>query len=106
MIERKLQANKGQIISEYLRGKESYQGLEKQYGIKARTIQSWVRAFRKHHHVVADTSASLSLVQQLAALEKQLDHMTLKNELLEQMLRLAEQHTGIDIRKKYGTRQS
>jgi hypothetical protein len=26
--------------------------------------------------------------------------------LLEEMLRLSEEHTGIDLRKKYGTRQS
>jgi transposase-like protein len=106
MIEKKTNIKKQQIISEYLSGKESYLTLEKRYGIKARTIQTWVRAFRKHHPVVVDKLSDPGTPTQLAALQKQLEHTQLKNELLEEMLRLAEQHTGVDIRKKYGTRQS
>lgn len=106
MIEKKTSPNKQQIISEYMSGKESYQTLEKRYGVKARTIQTWVRAFRKHHPEAQSKPTVSSSLEQLRALEKQLDHIKLKNELLEEMLRLAEQHTGIDIRKKYGTRQS
>ena len=106
MIERKTNPKKQQIISEYLSGKESFLTLEKRYGIKARTIQTWVRAFRKHHPAAADKRSDVNSPGQLAALQKQLEHTQLKNELLEEMLRLAEQHTGVDIRKKYGTRQS
>lgn len=106
MIERKVTANRQQIISEYLSGKESYQALQNRYGVKARTIQTWVRAYRKQHPSAIHKATEQNSPQQIAVLEKQLDHARLKNALLEEMLRLAEQHTGIDMRKKYGTRQS
>jgi len=94
MIKRKTNPNKQQMISEYLSGKESYLSLEKRYGIKARTIQTWVRAFRKHHPAAVDKRIDPSSPGQLAALNKKLEHTQLKNELLQEMLRLAEQHTG------------
>jgi len=34
--------------------------------------------------------------------EKQLKQAELKNELLSEMLQLSEEHTGIDLRKKFG----
>jgi transposase-like protein len=105
MIKRKTSANKQQIISEYLSGQDSYQALSVRYGVNARTIQTWVRAFRKHHTSFSNPSA-ISPAQQLPLVQQQLEQLALKNELLQEMLRLAEEHTGIDITKKYGTRQS
>ena len=106
MINRKTSSNRQQIISEYLSGSESYQALAKRYGVKARTIQSMVRAFRKQQPSTVDKPSVVNPVQQFHTLQKQLENTTLKNELLEEMIRLAGQHTGIDIKKKFGTRQS
>lgn len=104
MIERKSPANKQQIISEYLTGNSSYNGLEIKYGIKARTIQTWVRAFRMNNP--APAVAPVDDTADIKSLRKQLEEAQLKNELLEEMLRLSEEQTGLDLRKKFGTRQS
>ena len=104
MIRRKEHKNRQQIISEYLSGDQTFEQLGQKYGVPARTIQSWVRAYRKRmgSSSVKEPKAKVDI----ASLKKQLEEERLKNELLEEMLRLSSQQTGIDIRKKYGTRQS
>jgi transposase-like protein len=105
MIRRKNHWSKEQIISEYLTGDEGFRALGEKYGVKARTIQTWVRAYRKRAAPlsVPGTSEGEKSVEQL---QKQLKQAQLKNELLEEMLRLSEEHTGLDLRKKFGTKQS
>lgn len=101
MIKRKITNKKGQIISEYLTGGDTFKALELKYGINARTIQTWVRAYRIKEGVTSENSP-----EDVRTLKKQLLDTQLKNELLEEMLRLSAEQTGIDVRKKYGTRQS
>jgi transposase-like protein len=105
MIRRKEFEKKQQIISEYLSGDSTLNALGSKYDVNPRTIQSWVRAFRKSHPHPDIQQAGAS-EQDMRMLKKQLEDAKLKNELLEEMLRLSEEHTGIDLRKKYGTRQS
>jgi transposase-like protein len=105
MVKRKKEANKQQIVSEYLTGELSFKALGEKYGVKDRTIQTWVRSFRKHSagtEPIDKKSNPLDIKQ----LQKQLKQAQLKNELLEEMLRLSEEQTGIDFRKKFGTKQS
>ena len=105
MIKKQTTANKQQIISEYLTGNQSYEALSKKHGVKLRTIQSWVRAFRLKQapleHRGSETTSG-----DIKDLKKQLKLSQLKNELLEEMLRLSEEQSGIDFRKKFGARQS
>ncbi|MBS1532309.1 MAG: hypothetical protein JSU01_18550 [Bacteroidetes bacterium] len=103
MIRRKKAANRQQIISEYLTGDETFLELSKKYDVNARTIQSWVRSFRKRHPIEPEQREEES--EQVKALRKQLEEARLKNELLEEMLRLSEELSGIDLRKKFGPRQ-
>lgn len=103
MIEKKAVANKQQIISEYLSGIDSFNALELKYGVKARTIQTWVRSFRLNNPTQIIASGD---TDDIKSLKRQLEAAKLKNELLEEMLRLSEEQTGLDLRKKYGTRQS
>ena len=103
MISRKSVTNRGEIISEYLTGNSTFLQLEQKYGVAARTIQSWVRSFRLKNPVATQRSNGTDDVKKL---KKQLEDAQLKNELLEEMLRLSEQQTGIDLRKKFGARQS
>jgi len=104
MIKRKAHKNKQQIISEYLSGDQTFEQLGQKYGLPFRTIQSWVRSYRKGTGSVSVKESGAKT--DIASLKKQLEQAELKNELLEEMLRLSAQQTGIDIRKKYGTRQS
>ena len=101
MIKRKTSLNKQQIISEYLTGGESFLVLSEKYGVNARTIQSWVRSFRKRQPDYA-IDRTKDAEPDVKALQKQLTQSELKNELLEEMVRLAEEQSGIDFRKKFG----
>lgn len=103
MIERKTTATKQQIISEYLNGTDTFKALSLKYGVNKHTIQTWVRAFRINNPTQAITSTEPDDIKKI---KKQLEDAKLKNELLEEMLRLSEEQTGLDLRKKYGTRQS
>lgn len=105
MIKKEPIPNKQQIIAEYLGGTESFKALEEKYGVKARTIQTWVRAYRTKHGLkkVQPTGQE---TEDIKALKKQLKESELKNELLEEMLRLSSQQAGVDFRKKFGSRQS
>lgn len=104
-MEKRTYSNKLQVILEFLNSKMTYKELAVKYGIPSSTIKSWVRAYRKrhpveegniepHHNLDAETS------------NKQLKELMLKNQLLNQIIKLAEEHTGIDFKKKFGTRQS
>src|SRR5205814_10029699 len=99
MIRKKEFSHKQQIISEYLSGDGTFEQLGAKYKVAPRTIQSWVRSFRKRSGIDA-SEGSLKDKDNVAALKKQLDEAQLKNELLEEMLRLSAQQTGVDIRKK------
>lgn len=105
MIEKQTPANKQQIIAEYLGGTESFNALERKYGVKARTIQTWVRSHRiKHNQGKAQPRQQER--EDIRSLKKQLKEAELKNELLEEMLRLSSQQAGVDFRKKFGSKQS
>lgn len=88
-----------------------------------RTIQGWVRKYRKGS-MAAAIAPSGAVVEQVAAasaiapvleleepvtalgaLKKRLAQLSLKNELLEEILRLSSEQAGIDFKKKYGSRQ-
>jgi transposase-like protein len=94
--------DKNKIISEYLTGASTFIELEALYGVKARTIQSWVRAFRKRTEQEVNNEPG----KDIQSLKKQLEEEKLRTQLLEEMLRLSEQYTQLDLRKKFGTKQS
>lgn len=104
MIRKNEHGNRQQIISEYLSGDQTFEQLGAKYAVPPRTIQSWVRSYRKRTGALPGKEASAKA--DVTELKKQLEAAALKNELLEEMLRLAGQQTGVDFRKKYGTRQS
>jgi len=73
MIRREVVSKKQQIISEYLTGNKTFVELSKKYGVNSRTIQTWVRAFRKQEPLVQIEEAS-----DVKALKKQLAEAQLK----------------------------
>ena len=103
MIRRNDHSKKQQIISEYLSGDDTFNSLSLKYGVNKRTIQTWVRAYRLNNSIEPATPPEQSDIKKL---KQQLEDAQLKNELLEEMLRLSAEQTGVDVRKKYGTRQS
>jgi transposase-like protein len=104
-----MQKNKEAIIAEYLTGDTSYRKLGAKYGIDFRRIHNWVsnyqgkikpkqKAVKKEELVVVSTN-------EVNRLEAELRKAKLHNEVLEEMLKLSEQLTGIELRKKFGTKR-
>jgi transposase-like protein len=105
-----MEKNREAIIADYLTGEYSYRQLGAKYGIDFRKIHSWVsnykgkikppkKVVKKVEQIVATTSPE---VKQLQA---ELRKAKLHNEVLEEMLKLSEQLTGIELRKKFGTKR-
>ncbi|TFF29713.1 helix-turn-helix domain-containing protein [Mucilaginibacter psychrotolerans] len=104
MVRKEKVHKKHEIISEYLTGTETFVALSSKYGVNARTIQTWVRKFREQEPTVDNLSVE-ERETDIRVLQKQLEEAKLKSELLEEMLRLSEEHTGINLRKKFGLKQ-
>ncbi len=111
----KKQITREEIIAEYLTGNISYRALGKKYGVPFRSICDWVMKYQgrmpswkekeKRRKEKATGKKEPELSNEVKVLQKALRKNQLKNELLEEMLKLSEEHTGIDLRKKFGTRQ-
>lgn len=104
-----MKKNREAIVAEYLTGDYSYRQLGAKYGIDFRKIHYWVSHYKgkikpkkkglKKEETVATSSTE---VKQLQA---ELRKAKLHNEVLEEMLKLSEQLTGIELRKKFGTKR-
>lgn len=104
-----------EIIAEYLAGGTSYRKLEKKYGIPGSTISGWIHKYegrkiswrermkRKRDKQQSQPPQLPEDIQQLQAALRKAERY---NKLLEEILRLSEEHTGIELRKKFGTKQS
>lgn len=98
------------IIAEYLTGDYTYRELGDKYGIDFRKIHSWVSNYKgkikpdKKRAKFKDPVAVLP--NEVKQLQADLRKAKLHNEVLEEMLKLSEQLTGIDLRKKFGIKQS
>jgi transposase-like protein len=96
--------NKQAIISQYLTSEESFETLSVEHGVPARTIQSWVRLYRNTNKEAKPDQEQMSAREK--ELQAQVEQLRLKNELLEEMLKLSEAYVGMNLRKKFGARQS
>ena len=111
----KEEKNREEIIAEYLTGNISYRALGKKHGVPSRSICNWVLKYQgrlpslkekeKRRKEKATGKQEVELSNEVKVLQKSLRKSQLKNELLEEMLKLSEAHTGIDLRKKFGTKQ-
>jgi len=111
----KKKINKEEIVAEYLTGNISYRALGKKHDVPSRSICDWVMKYQgrlpswrekeKRRKEKATGKKEQQLSNDVKVLQKALRKSELKSELLEEMLKLSEEHTGIDLRKKFGTRQ-
>lgn len=96
------------IVSEYLSGGISLRKLGVKYGVNFMTIHNWVEESQGKTRRKRDITAkleSIAVPSEVEDLKAELRRAKLHNELLEEMLKLSENLTGIDLRKKFGTRQ-
>ena len=103
------QINKEAIIAEYLTGEYSYRQLGIKHGIDFRKIHYWVSNYKgkikplKKQAKAPDQATPLP--NEVKQLQVELRKAKLHNEVLEEMLKLSEQLTGIELRKKFGTKR-
>lgn len=106
------QTQKEGIITEYLTTEISYRELGIKYGIDFRTIHQWVQRFqgkmrnRKPNLKPTKNSTGVTLPVDVKKLQRELRKAQLLNELLTEVIHIAEEDLKVPIRKKYGTRQS
>lgn len=111
----KKEINREEIIAEYLTGNISYRALGEKYGVPSRNICDWVMKYQgrlpswsekeKRRKEKATGKKEKKLSNDVKVLQNALLKSELRSELLEEMLKLSEEHTGIDLRKKFGTKQ-
>ena len=115
MDKKKENISKEVIVAEYLTGSISYRGLEAKYGIPSRTICDWVMDFQGRKPSWKDKKRRTlekkgktpepELPKDVKLLQDALRKSRLKSELLEEMLKLSEDYTGVDLRKKFGAKR-
>ena len=96
------------VSVEYLTSNLSKSELGKKYGLSAKTVDGFVRWYRKKYAAKADESVDNPVADNLNAkqLSQQLKEANLKIAGLEMLIEVARKELGIDIVKKPGTKQS
>jgi transposase-like protein len=115
MDKKKENISKEAIVAEYLTGSISYRGLEMKYSIPSRTICDWVLDFqgrkpswkdkKQRNLEIKGKEPEPELPKDVKLLQAALRKSQLKSELLEEILKLSEEHTGEDLRKKFGAKR-
>jgi len=101
--------NKEAIVAEYLTGDYSYRQLGSKYGIDFRKIHIWVNRYKgkiNPRKKSIKPQILQALPTEVKQLQAELRKAKLHVEVLEEMLKLSENLTGIELRKKFGTKQS
>lgn len=105
--------NQEAIVAEYLSGDVTFRQLGLKHGIDFRKIHYWISCYKGKIKPKAKVSKkelkakveALSLPIEVTQLQAELLKAKLHSEVLEEMLKLSEHLTGIELRKKFGTRQ-
>lgn len=114
-MDKKKNISKEAVVAEYLTGTITYRGLEAKYGLPSRSICDWVMEYqgrkpswkekKRRKDEREGKPKEPELPKDVKILQDALRRSHLKNELLEEMLRLSEDYTGVDLRKKFGAKR-
>ena len=110
---------KWKVVQEVLAGKFTKEEARIAYGVRSHSgILEWMRKFsgvdrpREGGEVItttkemAQSKEEQALKKEIKELKEQLQREKMRAELWQKMLEVAEDQLGIDIRKKYGAKQS
>ena len=102
--------SKDAIVAEYNTSDITLRELEAKYGYPYSSICHWVNGRNPSKKVIKkrrkQKKVAEVLTEDFMLLHKTLLKTQLHNKLLEEIIRLAEKQTGLDLRKKAGTKRS
>jgi transposase-like protein len=109
----KTTVNREAIIAEYLTGEITFRQLAAKYGVDFRTIHYWVSSYKGkitpkaklRKNSLQSEIAPVVLPAEVKKLQAELRKAKLHAEVLEEMLKLSEDLTGIELRKKFGAKR-
>jgi transposase-like protein len=110
----KKRTRKEAIVEEYVGGKATYRELSVRYGYSLGTLHRWVKEAEQEKPVKRmgagseaqlDKEAEEGLEEEVKRLRKELKMTNLHNEFLNELIDIAGQEMGVDIRKKGGSRR-
>ena len=111
------EAFKNKVLQEIEEGHLSQAEVRRKYGLKYNmTIRRWIKQLGKKHLLnrtvrieIPDEINPSDIIKQLKAEKQQLESALAQSQLkvigLESLVEVAEEKYGIDIKKKFGTRQ-
>lgn len=101
------------VAREYLTSKLGYGKLAKKHGLSLTTVRYFVKWYKDHYlrgqqssQASVNESVTSASVSEVEELRKQLQQANLKVSAWEMLVENARQELGVDIVKKYGTKQS
>lgn len=105
-------AEKESIITEKLTSRISYRDLAKKHNLCFQTLHQWVNAYQgkmRNRKKVKDSVTPLpptddALVDEVSRLKEELRKSKLLNEVLTEVINVAEEKFQIPIRKKFGAK--
>ena len=105
--------NREAIIAEYLTGEKTFRQLAAKHGVDFRTIHYWVSHYKgkikpkvkQPKSTPASKAEPEALPADVKKLQAELHKAKLHTVLLEEMLKLSEDLTGIELRKKFGAKR-
>jgi transposase-like protein len=110
---KKYRVEKEKIVAEYKSGNLSYREMGKKYGINFKTINNWVLEFegrKKKYSKSIKPIPPIARIEEMPTdiklLQSELRRTKLRNKVLEEVIRLTKEETGIDLIKKTGTKRS
>jgi hypothetical protein len=104
--------SKEAIVNEYLETDITFRELEAKYGYPYSSICHWVLGRKSKADKPGrkppkrKEAIQKVLPEEVDLLQRALLKTQLHNKLLEEIIRLSEEHTGIELRKKVGTKRS
>lgn len=105
---------KERIITEYLTGKVSLRKLGRKYGFSFHTVHNWIMVYqgRMKKRVTIpivkpakDLAGKDPLPTEVKELQNELRKARLLNEVLTEVINIAEEELRLPIRKKFGTKR-
>ncbi len=104
-----------EVVAEYLTGNFTYRALGAKYGLSPRAICDWVLEYQGRKRTYRERvqrkrereggTKEVELSNEVKTLQAEIRKTRLHNKLLEEIIHISSEQTGIDFKKKFGAKQ-